>query len=124
MAVNCVSSRNRRARALRLFYERSSEDAVNSAPAIPLLLVDDHVMFREGLARSLEREPGLTIVGQCSSSAEALALLRSGPTVVLLDVDLGMGRALEFVEGAHKAGFEGKILVVTAGISGQEVVQL
>src|ERR1051325_8508964 len=91
---------------------------------IQLLLVDDHAMFREGLGRSLEREPDFKVVGQCSSSAEALSLLRSGPTVVLLDVDLGVGRALEFVEGAHKAGFEGKILGVTAGISGKEAVQL
>ena len=81
-------------------------------------------MFREGLARSLEREPDLKIVGQCSSSAEALSLLRIRPTMVLLDVDLGLERALEFVEAANKAGFEGQILVVTAGISGQEAVQL
>ena len=31
---------------------------------------------------------------------------------------------MEFVEAARKAGYEGKILVVTAGISGQEAVQL
>src|SRR5262249_37185462 len=33
-------------------------------------------------------------------------------------------RALGFVERAKKASFEGQILVVTAGISGQEAVQL
>jgi two-component system nitrate/nitrite response regulator NarL len=81
-------------------------------------------MFREGLARSLEKEPDLKVVGQCSSAAEALALLKTGPAMVLLDVDLGAGRALEFVEAANKVGFEGHILVVTAGISGQEAVQL
>ena len=94
------------------------------APTIPILLVDDHAMFREGLVRSLEREPDLKVLGQCSSVAEALALLKAGPALVLLDVDLGTGRALEFVEGANRAGFEGHILVVTAGISGQEAVQL
>lgn len=94
------------------------------AQVIQLLLVDDHAMFREGLARSLEKEPDFKIVGQCSSSAEALSLLKTRPAMVLLDVDLGVGRALEFVEAANKAGFEGQILVVTAGISGQEAVQL
>jgi len=94
------------------------------AQTIPILLVDDHAMFREGLARSLEKEPDLKVVGQCSSAAEALALLKTGPAMVLLDVDLGAGRALEFVEAANKVGFEGHILVVTAGISGQEAVQL
>jgi two-component system nitrate/nitrite response regulator NarL len=31
---------------------------------------------------------------------------------------------MEFVEAAKKTGYEGKILIVTAGISGQEAVQL
>ena len=62
---------------------------------IPLLLVDDHQMFREGLARMIEKEPDLKIVGQCASATEALELLdKSGAKVVLLDVDLGRGADL------------------------------
>jgi len=44
--------------------------------------------------------------------------------MVLLDVDLGPERALDFVTQAKKIGFEGQILVVTAGISGPQAVQL
>ena len=96
-----------------------------TAPTINVLLVDDHGMFREGLARLLEREPALTIVGQCSSSSEALKMLHdSGANMVLLDVDLGSERALDFVQEARRSGFEGQVLVVTAGVSGQEAVQL
>lgn len=91
---------------------------------IRLILLDDHAMFREGLARTLEREPDLAVVGQCDSSAQALALLSSEVDIILLDVDLGNERALEFVEAAKKAQFQGQILVVTAGISGQEAVRL
>ena len=91
---------------------------------IRILLVDDHAMFREGLAQSLEKNPDMTVAGQCSSVPEALALLKSGVTMVLLDVDLGAGRGLAFVEAARQKGFEGRILVLTAGISGQEAVQL
>jgi len=81
-------------------------------------------MFRESLARSLDREPEFEVVGQYSSTSEAIPALKRGATMVLLDVDLGAGRAMEFVEAAKKAGYEGKILIVTAGISGQEAVQL
>ena len=92
---------------------------------IKLLLVDDHAMFRESLARVLEREADLQIVGQCASSAKALTMLASsGANIVLLDVDLGAERALDFVLGARKRGFQGHILVVTAGVSDQEAVQL
>ena len=96
-----------------------------TAQTINLLLLDDHEMFRQGLARVLEKEPGLKVVAQCSTSAQALELLKkSGANMVLLDVDLGPERALDFVTRAKKNGFEGQILVVTAGISGQQAIQL
>jgi len=93
--------------------------------AIPLLLVDDHQMFREGLARVIEKEPDLKIVGQCASATEALAMLsKSGATMIVLYVDLGPERAMDFITTARRRGFEGKVLIVTAGISDQEAVQL
>ncbi len=103
-----------------------SNSASNSVlDVIRILLVDDHVMFREGLARMLDKEPDFAIAGQASSVSEGLAVLRSaGATVVLLDVDLGADRALDFVKGARAGGFGGQILVVTAGISDPEAVQL
>ena len=92
---------------------------------INLLLVDDHAMFREGLARVLEREPGFAVVGQAGSSAEALRLLDTcRADIVLLDVDLGPERAVDFLTVARRAGFQGQVLVVTAGASDHEAVQL
>jgi two-component system, NarL family, nitrate/nitrite response regulator NarL len=97
----------------------------STTPTINLLIVDDHAMFREGLARSLEKQSDLNIVGQVSSSTEALAVLdESGATMVLLDVDLGSERAVDFVMAARRKGFNGQILIVTAGASDQEAVQL
>jgi two-component system nitrate/nitrite response regulator NarL len=92
---------------------------------IRILLVDDHVMFRQSLARILENESGFQVVGQFSSGTEALAVVDEfGPAVILLDIDLGPERALDFVVESKKRGFKGQILVVTAGTSGQEAVQL
>jgi len=98
----------------------------SSTETINLLLIDDHEMFREGLARSFEREVGFRLVAQCATSSEALAFLAATrePVTVLLDVDLGKHRGLEFVEAARRGGFKSPILVLTAGISGQEAVQL
>jgi two-component system nitrate/nitrite response regulator NarL len=92
---------------------------------VRLLLIDDHAMFREGLARMLDRESGFSVAAQAGSAAEGLAMLSSsGANIVLLDVDLGADRALDFVKGARAAGFEGQILIVTAGMSDPEAVQL
>lgn len=92
---------------------------------IELLIVDDHGLFREGLAGILEKEPDFTVVGKYAAAAQALRGLETlQPTVILLDFDLGMERALDFIPGARQKGFTGQILVVTAGVGDQEVVQL
>jgi len=97
---------------------------MSKTKTINLLLLDDHQMFREGLAHMLDKEPDFRVVAQCGTSADALAKLNRDVHMVLLDVDLGNERALGFVEEARKSYFEGQILVVTAGISGQEAVRL
>jgi two-component system nitrate/nitrite response regulator NarL len=98
----------------------------NSATkTIRILIIDDHTMFREGLTRMLERESDLKVVGHYASATEALPLLREAEAdVVLLDGDLGPERGIDFVVSAKASGFEGRILVVTAGISDREAVQL
>jgi two-component system, NarL family, nitrate/nitrite response regulator NarL len=92
---------------------------------IRLLVVDDHAMFREGLARMLEKEPEFSIAGQAGTVADALRVLGpTNPGVVLLDVDLGKERAIDFVLAGRASGYEGHILAVTAGISDAEAIQL
>jgi two-component system, NarL family, nitrate/nitrite response regulator NarL len=92
---------------------------------VRILLIDDHAMFRDGLARMLEREGDFAVAGQVSSATEGLALLPGcDANMVLLDVDLGPERALDFVKGARSGGFAGHILIVTAGMSDQEAIQL
>jgi hypothetical protein len=44
--------------------------------------------------------------------------------MILLDVDLGSERAVDFVLEVRKRGFKGKILVLTAGASPEEAVHL
>ena len=54
-----------------------------------ILLLDDHVLFREGLRRLLVTEPDVESVAECGTSAEALRVLaREVVDVVLLDFDL------------------------------------
>jgi DNA-binding NarL/FixJ family response regulator len=88
---------------------------------IRLLLLDDHVLFRESLSRLLASEPDFEMAGHCGTAAEALDLLRAGRVdVVLLDFDLGGDPVSQFVAAARAAGYEGKILMVTAGMNAAE----
>jgi DNA-binding NarL/FixJ family response regulator len=87
---------------------------------IRALLVDDHALFRESVARVLGMSPGLEIE-HCGSIREALELLPHRQfDLVLLDHDLGSERASQFLPAARQAGFEGRVLVVTAWVSETE----
>jgi two-component system, NarL family, nitrate/nitrite response regulator NarL len=86
---------------------------------IRLLLLDDHILFREGLSRLLVSEPDFETVAQCGAPAEALEVLaRSAVDIVLLDFDLEDDTGTRFIRNARAAGYPGKILMVTAGMSG------
>jgi DNA-binding NarL/FixJ family response regulator len=84
---------------------------------IRILLVDDHSLFRESLSRLLEAEPDFLIVATCATVSDALTVLKGAPVdVVLLDYDLGDEQGSAFLEGAKLQRFEGRILMVTAGM--------
>jgi DNA-binding NarL/FixJ family response regulator len=88
---------------------------------IRLMLLDDHVLFREGLSRLLASEPDFEMAGQCGGSAEALALLqRSAADLVLVDYDLGDDHGSQFIAAARAAGYQGKFLMLTAGMTAAE----
>ena len=80
--------------------------------------MDDHSLFRESLSRLLQAEPDFRIAGSCASATEALSILnREKVDLVLLDYDLGEEQGSLLLEGAKEKGFEGRILMVTAGMS-------
>ena len=85
---------------------------------IRLLLLDDHLLFREGLSRLLSTEPGFEMVAQCGRPAEALEILARSPIdIVLLDYDLEDDTGTRFISAAAASGYRGKILMVTAGMN-------
>jgi DNA-binding NarL/FixJ family response regulator len=92
---------------------------------IRILLLDDHALFRESVGRLLAAEPGFEVAAPCGTIEEALKVLRQKPIdVVLLDFDLGERDGLEFLRSAKAQGFEGRVLVVTAGVKVGAVTEL
>jgi two-component system nitrate/nitrite response regulator NarL len=91
---------------------------------IRVLIVDDHALFRQGLARLLDGEPGFKVVGQCSTVDEAAqAACTSRPHVVLLDVDLPGRAAGDFFE-LLSPDISCVTLLVTAVLNHGEIARL
>lgn len=90
-----------------------------------ILLIDDHSLFREALARLLAGQPDFQIAGECASVEEGIDILKSADVnVVLLDINLGLQQGGAFLRLAREQGFAGRILVVTAGVSKLEASRL
>ncbi len=91
---------------------------------IRILLLDDHALFREGLRRLLSAEADFEISANCSSVPEALEVVREQDIdIVLLDHDLGDETSSSFLVRAKEAGYSGRMLMLTAGMSGADSVE-
>jgi DNA-binding NarL/FixJ family response regulator len=76
---------------------------------IRLVLLDDHLLFRESLGRLLSAEHDFELVAEFTTPAEALkSLKRPGVDVVLVDI----GIANEFLPWFQKVHCSGKCLVI------------
>lgn len=81
---------------------------------IRVLLVDDHSLFREGLARILSDAPEIQIVAGVSSGEEAFAQI-SGlkPDLLLMDVNMPGWGGVETARRVHHAFPELRVLMLT-----------
>jgi DNA-binding NarL/FixJ family response regulator len=97
--------------------------SVGRTAELSLLVVDDHRVFAEALARRLLAEPFITSVRVARSVGEARALVnRSAPDVVLLDHLLGDARGADLLPDLAKLPGPPTVLVVSATDEPSEVV--
>lgn len=67
-----------------------------TALRIDILLVDDHILFRESLASMLAGQPDMRVVGQAGFVQEAIKFARKlQPHIILMDISLPDGTGLE-----------------------------
>ena len=93
--------------------------------ATKIVLIDDHALFREAIARLLAAQTDIEVIGEGATVGEGLEIVKSRPVdVVLLDINLGFEQGGAFLNLARAEGFSGKVLVVTAGVSKFEAGRL
>lgn len=79
-----------------------------------VLIVDDHPMFRHGIARVLSREPDLEICAEASNFGEALnAGRRWKPDLALVDISMPGINGLELIKALRAEHPELRMLVLS-----------
>ena len=82
---------------------------------IKVVVADDHALFREGLKRVLSLEKDILVVGEASSGAEAVQLVaRMQPDILLLDLKMPNGGAVESLLGVAEKSPATKVMMPTA----------
>jgi DNA-binding NarL/FixJ family response regulator len=103
------------------------ETALETRYAPRVVLADDDVLLREGVASLLDRS-GFEVVGQAGNGAELLALVRSvRPELAVIDIRMPPGHATEGLRAARviRAELPGTaIIVLSAHVETEEAMEL
>ncbi len=87
---------------------------MTQAPQIRVMLVDDHTLFRKGLAELLEQRGAIKIAGIAGNGDEAMQLLKTAePDVVITDLNMPPHGGLALLRQIRAEGWRGPVLVLT-----------
>ncbi len=82
--------------------------------ATTVLLIDDHELIRQGLARAFERDADMRVVGQAGSVDEGISAWRElQPDVVVTDLQMPGGSGLDVVRAIRATSDATGVVVLT-----------
>jgi DNA-binding NarL/FixJ family response regulator len=91
---------------------------------IGILIADDHPIFREGLRKLLEAEPGFRVLGEAVDGEQTLALARQlKPKILLLDIRMPKLSGLEVLRELKASASQMRTLILTAALEEDQIVE-
>jgi DNA-binding NarL/FixJ family response regulator len=94
-----------------------------SAPAIHVLVVDQHLAFRDALATRLQAEADLAVVAKAHSAGFAPhVLVGRSADVILLDADLPDDSAIAFCADMTQSGDRSRVVMLGAASQPERIV--
>ncbi|WP_274362497.1 response regulator [Paenibacillus thermotolerans] len=90
------------------------ERTATNMTEVRIILADDHSLFREGLKRILNMEPGLRVIAECGDGQQVVDKCRElSPDVLLLDINMPIANGVEVTQTLHHSMPELKIIILS-----------
>jgi DNA-binding NarL/FixJ family response regulator len=95
----------------------------NTEPqVIRILVVDDHPLWREGIAALISIAPDMQLVGACSNGREAIEQFRAlRPNITLMDLQMPLMSGREAIAAIRGEFPDARIIVLTTYAGDVEV---
>ena len=97
---------------------------MKSSGTIRILAVDDHPVFRQGIAGLIEGQADMTLVGEASNGGEALQQFRAHqPDITLMDLQMPEMSGLDALIAIRGEFAEARIIVLTTYAGDMQVLR-
>lgn len=81
---------------------------------ISVLLAEDHTIVRQGLAKLLEEEPGIRVIGEARNGREAIAKVEElKPDVVIMDIAMPLLNGIEATRQIKKNRPQTRVIILS-----------
>ncbi|MEF9942882.1 MAG: response regulator, partial [Burkholderiaceae bacterium] len=88
-----------------------------------LLVVDDHPLFRKGVAQLLAMEPSFEVVGEAGNFEEAVRVARAtDPDLTLLDLNMKGGSGLEILAALKEEDPARRVVMLTVSDAPEDLM--
>jgi len=89
-----------------------------------VLIVDDHPLFRRGVAQLLAMDPEIELVGEAADQAGALALARAHePDLILLDLNLKGESGIDILSALKEEDAGRRVVMLTVSDAPDDLMQ-
>lgn len=88
-----------------------------------IVTIDDHPLFRKGVADLIAMEPSLKLIGEASSGEEGITLVKTNdPELVLLDLNMKGMDGIETLRAIKELDVNSRVVMLTVSDNEESVI--